>query len=96
MGENMTVKAPTINGSLTRKVIELHNNGYEFDFQISDRHEMICLQNNMHFPVEYINVEVIGQGYDLFSRSFKYIHIIETTCGAKGIFLAEQIYNSPS
>jgi len=92
MIESITVKAPRINGSITKKIIDLHNVGYVFDFLILDQQEVICLQDNGHFPKENVLVKVMGQGYDLFSHSFKYIHTIETSCGKRGLLLADQVY----
>lgn len=92
MVESITVKAPKINSSITRKVIELHNIGYIFDFQILNQQDVICLQDNNHFPKENVQVKMMGQGYDLFSHSFKYVHTIETSCGKRGLLLADQVY----
>lgn len=92
MMESMAVKSRKVNGSITRKVIELHNIGYVFDFSILDQQEVICLQDNKHFRKENVNVKVMGQGYDLFSHSFKYIHTIETSCGKWGLLLADEVF----
>ncbi|WP_142530143.1 hypothetical protein [Pedobacter westerhofensis] len=92
MMESIAVKSRKVNGSITRKVIELHNIGYVFDFLMLDQQELICLQDNKHFQKENVNVKVMGQGYDLFSHSFKYIHTIETSCGKRGLLLAEKVY----
>jgi len=93
MMESMTVKARKVNGSITNKVIELHNDGYIFDFLILDQLEVLCLQDNKRIPREHVLVKVQGQGYDLFSHTFKYIHTIETTCGKRGLLLTEQVYS---
>jgi len=92
MMENTVVRSPKINGSITKKVIELHHIGYIFDFLMVDQEEVICLQDNKHFAKENVNVKVMGQGYDLFSHSFKYIHTIETSCGKWGLLLADKVY----
>lgn len=91
MTENIAVKSRKINSSITDKVIELHNIGYVFDFLISDQEEVICLQDNKHFPRENVDVKVMGQGYDHFSHSFKYIHTIETSCGKWGLMLSDEV-----
>jgi hypothetical protein len=92
MIETITQKAPKINGSITKKIIDLHNIGYVFDFLILDQQEVICLQDNRHFSKENVLVKVMGQGYDLFSHSFKYIHTIETNCGKRGLLLADRVH----
>jgi len=80
-----------INGSLTKRVIELHHYGYISDFQILDDHRLFCMQDNRFIPVEDVTVKVIDQCYDKLSHTFKYIHTIETCCGEKGLLLAEAI-----
>ncbi|MDB5023414.1 MAG: hypothetical protein JWP78_1169 [Mucilaginibacter sp.] len=91
---NKLTKSPTINRSITKKVIELHNSGYVFDFLIADSLEIICLQDNRYFLFENVLIKIVDQGYDLLSRSYKYIHTIETYCGDKGLLLNDAIYTS--
>jgi hypothetical protein len=81
----------TINGSLTRKVIELQSLGYGNDFQILGHREVLCLQDNQYTAIENMQIKVVDQGYDQLSKSFKYIHTIETDCGKRGLLLADRI-----
>jgi hypothetical protein len=80
-----------LNFLLTRRVIELHGQGYDHDFLVSAGRHLICLQNNMNFNVEDVNIEVVDQGYDQLSRSFKYVHTIDTGNGERGVLIAEGI-----
>jgi hypothetical protein len=80
-----------INRSLTRKVIELQALGYGHDFQVSGHREVVCLQDNKYTSIENMWIKVVHQGYDQLSKSFKYIHTIETDCGKKGLLLADKI-----
>jgi hypothetical protein len=80
-----------INNTITRKVIELHDCGYVFDFQLSDHQRILCLQENGYISIENVLVKLVDMGYDQLSDSFKYIHTIETCCGKKGLLLADRI-----
>ena len=80
-----------LNSSLTNKVIELHNTGYDQDFQLQGQKHLLCLQDNRLFNFDNVLVRLIDQGYDNLSHSFKYIHTIDTGCGQKGILLTSKI-----
>ncbi len=84
-----------LNGSITKRVIELHANGYEYDFLMLGSH-LLCLQNNQRFPVGAVDIKVVDQGYDKLSRSFKYVHVIETCSGEKGLMIVEAIFTNSS
>jgi hypothetical protein len=45
----------------------------------------------MNFNLEDVNIEVVDQGYDQLSRSFKYVHTIDTGNGERGVLIAEGI-----
>jgi hypothetical protein len=81
-----------LNFLLTRRVIELHGQGYDHDFLVSGGRHLICLQNNKNFNVEDVNIKVVDQGYDQLSHNFKYIHTIDTGSGERGMLLADEIF----
>lgn len=83
--------AKKLNSSITNKVIELHNTGYDHDFQLTAQQHLLCLQDNRLFNFDNVLVRLIDQGYDNLSHSFKYIHTIDTGCGQKGILLTSKI-----
>ena len=84
-----------LNSSITRRVIELHDNGYEYDFLMLGRH-LLCIQSNQGFPASAVHIKVIDQGYDKLSRSFKYIHTVDTCNGEKGVMISEAIFTNNS
>ncbi len=84
-----------LNFLLTRRVIELHGQGYDHDFLVAGGRHLICLQNNRNFNVEDVNIKVVDQGYDQLSRSFKYVHTIDTGNGERGVLIAEGIFTNP-
>jgi len=88
----LLTKTRKVNVRATQKVIALHHQGYVFDFCLSDDKKISCLQDSRCFSFENIEINVIDQVYDQFSRSFKYIHTIQTSCGAMGLLLADTIY----
>jgi hypothetical protein len=87
---NVQGKTRTINAPITRRVIELQAKGYDCDFYIIDS-QLVCIQNNQVYPVWAVLVEVIDQVYDYFSRSYKYIHTVDTNQGDKGLIVIEGI-----
>lgn len=81
-----------INQKITNRLIKLHAKGYELDFCLTKKTHITCLQNHEEFPCCNVTVCVIDQVFDYLSRSFKYLHTVETGCGKKGILLMEGIY----
>lgn len=81
-----------LNYSLTRRVIELHRKGYDYDFLLLADQQLLCLQNNSNFKVADVSISVIDQGYDQLSRTFKYVHTIDTGNGERGVLIAEGIF----
>ncbi len=93
---NTSEKKPRkLNASITQRVIELHANGYEYDFLMLGSH-LLCVQNNQRFPVGAVDIKVVDQCYDKLSRSFKYLHVIETCSGEKGLMIVEAIFTNNS
>lgn len=82
-----------MNGSMTEKVIELHDKGYDCDFLLIDNTNLICMQTNRTFPVKDVMVNAVKKAYDNFSHSYKHIHTIETSSGERGVLLADYIFN---
>jgi hypothetical protein len=81
----------TLNNALTNRVIDLHDQGYTDDF-LAVKDEFCCLQNNENFSLADLNIHVIDQGFDQFSKTYKYIHTIETTNGNKGLLIADLMF----
>ena len=80
-----------LNNAIACRVIELHHLGYEFDFQIFNNRSVLCLQDNNCTAMEDLSVRLVDMGYDQLSHSFKYIHTVETSCGKRGLLLADKI-----
>lgn len=79
-----------LNCAITRRVIALQAQGYDHDFLIQGT-QLVCIQNSLGFPLEFVSIKVIDQAYDHLSRRFKYIHIIDTGSGQKGVMVTEAI-----
>ncbi|MDN3546753.1 hypothetical protein [Mucilaginibacter aquaedulcis] len=93
---NTIIKQPKIlNNSFTKRIIALQNSGYDHDFLINSN-GLLCLQNNHNFPACSISLTVIDQVYDALESCFKYIHLIETCNGEKGILVANCILTRQS
>lgn len=82
-----------VNHQLTRKLINLHNRGYELDFNLLNDHRLVCVQDGQCFSEEGLTVRIVDQVYDFITDSYKYLHTVETSCGKKGIMLIEGIYD---
>lgn len=95
---DLLIENPTlcrrVNCLLTKKIIELHSLGYEFDFRLLNAQEVICVQDNRKYHPSNMQVKVTDQVFDFLSHSYKYIHTIDTDCGTKGLLIIEGIYVS--
>ena len=79
-----------INERITNKIIELQEKGFDLDFQILGTKELLCIQNNIVFGVDNIEILMREQAYDQISHSQKFIHSVETFEGLRGILLCER------
>lgn len=82
-----------LNVSITKKVIELQEKGYDCDFLLLNADSILCLQSNLKYPLHTVSVNATDHGYDFFSQSYKYIHSIETGNGERGVLLSELAYH---
>jgi hypothetical protein len=79
------------NALLTKKIIALHEQGYEQDFQFAGDDLLICMQTNKYYDLRSVSLRVEDKQYDFLSHSFQYLHTIETGSGEKGILLTAGI-----
>ena len=84
------------NTRITKRIIELHEKGFLLDFHFLGERNFQCLQAEGNFLAEDLCITVIDQVFDQFSRTFKYIHAIETSNGYKGVLLSEEICTTQS
>lgn len=84
--------ARKLNSALTQRVIALHDKGYTHDFLPMQNQHFLCLQDSLDFAIEDLNIEVVDQSFDHFTKSYKYIHTIEAANGAKGLLVCDSIY----
>ncbi|PWK77154.1 hypothetical protein LX99_02964 [Mucilaginibacter oryzae] len=80
-----------MNRTLTKWVIDLHGKGYTDDFLQLNSQRLRCLQNSEDFPITDLDIKVIHQGFDQLTKTYKYIHTIETMDGAKGLLVVEDV-----
>lgn len=80
---------PKLNSTLTSRVIDLHDQGYTDDFLPVKDECFLCLQNSENFSLTDLNIQLIDEGFDQLSKTYKYIHTIETTNGNKGLLIGE-------
>jgi hypothetical protein len=89
------IKSKKLNHALTSRVIDLHNQGYTDDFLPSQDQTFVCLQNSENFTADDLSIKVIDQGFDQLTKTYKYIHTIETSNGSKGLLITDFICTTP-
>ncbi|MBC6109404.1 hypothetical protein ACFOG5_03900 [Pedobacter fastidiosus] len=87
--KNTTRLPRKLNSSITKKVIELQDIGYDCDFLLLANGIVLCMQNNHTYPLNTVSVKQREHGYDLLSHSYKHVHTIETGNGERGVLLTE-------
>lgn len=80
-----------VNLRLTRAIIKFHERGYTEDFFIKGFSENLYAQSAPEMVCNSFTIAVMDQCYDYLTRGFKYIHLIETSCGLKGILVYDKI-----
>ncbi|RFZ92419.1 hypothetical protein D0C36_13405 [Mucilaginibacter conchicola] len=83
------IKNKTDRLNLASCVIALHGLGYTEDFLPLNGNTFVCLQNNQNFAIDDLYIRVIDRGFDTITRSYKYIHTIDTPNGEKGLLIAD-------
>ncbi|WP_406826643.1 hypothetical protein [Pedobacter sp. KACC 23697] len=81
-----------LNVSITKKVIELQEQGYDCDFLLLANGSLLCMQTNLNYPLSTVAINQREQGYDFFSHSYKHVHAIETGNGERGVLLTEKAF----
>lgn len=81
--------ARKLNNTLTKRVIDLHHQGYTYDFMPMQDQGFLCLQDSEHFALNDLSIELIDEGFDQLTKTHKYIHIIETSNGSKGLLVSD-------
>ncbi|MGM9475602.1 hypothetical protein ACS5PU_04190 [Pedobacter sp. GSP4] len=90
--KNRTRTTNRLNVSITKKVIELQEKGYDCDFLLLANGNLLCMQTNFKYPLSTVAIKQMEHGYDFFSHSYKHVHTIETGNGEKGVLLTEQAF----
>lgn len=85
------IKCKKLNHVITSRVIDLHDKGYTDDFLPAKDQTFLHIQNSEKFTMADLNIKVIDQGFDQLTKSYKYIHTIETVNGDKGLLMADFI-----
>lgn len=82
-----------LNVSITKKVIELQERGYDCDFLLLANGSLLCMQSNTNYPINTVSISQMEHGYDFLSQTYKHVHTIETGNGERGVLLTEKEYN---
>lgn len=84
---NQSLITPVVNVALANKVIMLHNQGYILDFSVTPDFRLLCMQDEQLFTIDQVAVTLVDQRFDEISSCYKYIHVVETCCGDKGLLM---------
>ncbi|KQM69607.1 hypothetical protein ASE74_06370 [Pedobacter sp. Leaf216] len=90
--KNIARTTNRLNVSITKKVIELQERGYDCDFLLLANGNLLCMQTNFNYPLNTVAIKQMEHGYDFFSHSYKHVHTIETGNGEKGVLLTEKAF----
>jgi hypothetical protein len=80
-----------LNSVLTKRVISLHQIGYTDDFLPLNGLELQCLQSGESFAIKDLRINLIDSNYDRITRSYLYIHTIDTGVGCRGLLMTDGI-----
>jgi hypothetical protein len=81
----------SLNPALTNWVISLHQIGYTDDFLPLNSRELQCVQNGETFAIKNLRVNLVDCNYDRLTRSYQYIHTIDTGIGYRGLLITNGI-----
>ena len=76
-----------VNMAITRIVIAFHTQGYIYDFTVTADQQILCIQDEQSFTVDQVKLTLIDQRFDEITSCYKYLHLVETCCGDKGILM---------
>lgn len=80
-----------LNLTLTNRIICLHQKGYTDDFLSINTEKLQCIQNGESFFIEDVRINLVDCGYDILTRSYQYIHTIDTQIGCRGLMILNGI-----
>ena len=80
-----------LNGALTNWVIKLHHKGYTDDFRLINRGSVQCIQSGENFDTINLHIKLVHCAYDILTRTYQYIHTIDTDEGYRGLLIANDI-----
>jgi hypothetical protein len=72
-------------------VINLHQDGYSYDFSMLKDHNFLCIQDNRVFAHEEVRTTYVNEYYDTVAGCYKFVHAVETYCGLKGLLIADKM-----
>ncbi|MET3981864.1 hypothetical protein ABIB62_004480 [Mucilaginibacter sp. UYP25] len=70
-----------VNCNIAAKIVELHQNGFKFDFEVLAGYQVFCVQQNSFISLKDISIRVIDQCFDQLSYCDKYVGVVESGYG---------------
>jgi hypothetical protein len=84
-------RSKTVNSQLTKLIINYHELGFTEDFYMNASSRRLYLQRDQGFYFPFYTITVVNQCYDNLTKDFKYVHMIETICGVRGLLISPDI-----
>ena len=88
-------KRRLVNYEITKHIFLLHTQGYIVDFRLGENQNIICTEDEHHCIGGNFSIRIIDLCYDQFSKSYKYLHVVETECGLRGLLLSDEPLSPP-
>lgn len=86
-----------VNVAFTKRIAQLHQAGYSKDYSITGSQTITCIQDNLSFNYDQVNIKLVDHVQDQLLKRFCYLHTVETEAGDKGILMLQNIFfNAPS
>lgn len=84
-------KKSMLNATITSKVIEWQEKGYDFDFLLLANSTLICMQTNAIYHLKDVNVKNILQRSKVIAKHNQQMLSVETSTGERGLLLTDKI-----
>jgi hypothetical protein len=81
-----------VNPGITKRVISLHERGYQFDFEVCDHLNLVCVQTEEVYLKDKLLIRLVDMQFNETSATYTYIHSVETLNGIMGTLLSNSIF----
>ena len=80
-----------LNPGITKRVISLHERGYQYDFSVIDHLNLICVQTGEVYLKDKLLIRLVDMQFNETRHEYTYVHSVETYSGMQGTMLSGSI-----